>query len=268
VQLNSPSELILDLIPFDVRCIGDQNGSIIVSGSGGSNLTAFEFSLDSIRWQRGDIFPNLTTGVYTVYIRDYNGCVNSDTVSISASDPFDITFITPGDTTISYGDSITLSAMVSDSSSATVSWWNLYTNTVVVNGAYQTVQAPMNTIVYEFRAISPLGCEVDSSFRVMVNKQRSASAPAGFTPNGDGTNDSFFIQSDGKVSKIPVFRVFDRWGELVFEGVDILPNNPAQGWDGTFKNLPMNSGVYAWYAEIEYIDGHKEVIRGDVTLLR
>jgi hypothetical protein len=55
---------------------------------------------------------------------------------------------------------------------------------------------------------------------------------------------------------------------LIFSTENTVPNDPTTGWDGTFKGEKMNSGVYAWYAEVEYIDGFKEVLKGDVTLLR
>jgi gliding motility-associated-like protein len=139
---------------------------------------------------------------------------------------------------------------------------------MIVESVYDLTVRPANTTIYEFRAISPLGCESDSSLVVSVTKPRRAAAPGGFTPNGDGTNDSFFIQGDDKVSKVLVFRVYDRWGELVFSAENIAPNDAAAGWDGTFKGEKMNSGVYAWYAEVEYIDGFKEILKGDVTLLR
>ncbi|MCP4441075.1 MAG: gliding motility-associated C-terminal domain-containing protein, partial [Aureispira sp.] len=63
-------------------------------------------------------------------------------------------------------------------------------------------------------------------------------------------------------------RVYDRWGELIFEGTGLSINDASTGWDGTFKGKPMNSGLYAWYAEVEFADGHVEVIKGDITLLR
>jgi gliding motility-associated-like protein len=132
--------------------------------------------------------------------------------------------------------------------------------TVIVN--------PANETVYRFSATSPLGCEVDTSVIISVTKPRRAAAPAGFTPNGDGTNDNFFIQGDEKLEKVKVFRVYDRWGECVFFAENIAPNDPNLGWDGTFKGEKMNSGVYSWFAEVEYIDGFKEIIRGDITLLR
>jgi clan AA aspartic protease (TIGR02281 family) len=98
------------------------------------------------------------------------------------------------------------------------------------------------------------------SFEVLI--------PSGFSPNGDGTNDAFFIQGNDKLYKVKVLRVYDRWGECVFFAENIAPNDPNLGWDGTFKGEKLNSGVYSWFAEVEYKDGFKEIIRGHVTLMR
>ena len=89
-----------------------------------------------------------------------------------------------------------------------------------------------------------------------------------FTPNGDGANDLFLVQGGRGVQTVKTFRVFDRWGELVHEAVDVAPNDIAGAWDGRFKGKQMNSGVFVWYAEIEYTDGYVETLRGDVTLVK
>ncbi|MCP4441352.1 MAG: T9SS type B sorting domain-containing protein, partial [Aureispira sp.] len=75
-------------------------------------------------------------------------------------------------------------------------------------------------------------------------------------------------QGEKKVASINMFRVYDRWGNLVYEGTGLEVNDGSTGWDGTYKGKPMNSGIYAWYAEVEFVDGHVETLKGDVTLLR
>ena len=89
-----------------------------------------------------------------------------------------------------------------------------------------------------------------------------------FTPNGDGVNDIFYIQGGEKVEKVTTMRVFDRWGDLVFEGTGMEINDIQNGWDGTFKGKPCTSGAYVWYAEVLFKDGETKVLRGDVILLR
>ena len=89
-----------------------------------------------------------------------------------------------------------------------------------------------------------------------------------FSPNGDGNNDILMPQAGRGVSEILVFRIYDRWGEMVFEAIDMPANDPRTGWDGTFQGQPMNSAVFGWYLEVEYEDGFIEFRQGDATLVR
>lgn len=272
-QLGNPDALAVDAVASGVACVGDDNGSIQLSGSGGSTaLGQYEYSLDSANWQSGNLFPNLTNGDYTVFIRDNNGCIATTDLSVDAATEFFITSFTPSlvgiDTTIEYGDTIILSVELNDTNGVIFSWMDVNANLVLNDSTYELMANPANATIYEFSAVSPEGCMVDTSMTVRVTKTRVASAPTGFTPNNDGVNDAFFIQTDDKVTNVAVFRVFDRWGELVYEGTDLTPNDPQEGWDGTFRGKEMQSAVFAWYAEVEFIDGEKVTIRGSVTLLR
>ena len=189
-------------------------------------------------------------------------------MTVEPAEPFFITSFVPGDSTIEYGDTIALTATVNEPAGASFSWFNVSSNSALTDSTISINVSPANLTIYRFTATSPLGCEVDTTIIITVTKPRRASAPSAFTPNGDGTNDTFYVQGDDKVNKVKVFRVYDRWGELVYEGLDLRANDPTQGWDGSFNGMPMNSGTYAWYAEVTYIDGESEIIRGDVTLLR
>src|SRR6185295_2220503 len=60
--------------------------------------------------------------------------------------------------------------------------------------------------------------------------------PNAFTPNGDGINDTFGVKGEG--IKNFVMRVYDRWGEVIFES-----ENAKQQWDGTYKGKPAQSDV-------------------------
>lgn len=85
--------------------------------------------------------------------------------------------------------------------------------------------------------------------------------PNAFSPNGDLENDVLFVRS-AVATKI-LFRIFDRWGELVFETRD-----QNIGWDGTFRGKLMDPDTYDYYLEATCIDGEEKVIKGNVTLLR
>ena len=92
--------------------------------------------------------------------------------------------------------------------------------------------------------------------------------PNAFSPNGDGMNDVLILFSPGDVQQVKSFRIFDRWGELVFNRQNFLPNYAVNGWDGRFQGQKMGLGVYVYMAEVLLIDGRIEVVSGDVTLIR
>lgn len=85
--------------------------------------------------------------------------------------------------------------------------------------------------------------------------------PNAFTPNGDGNNDVLFVR--GPVIEKMLFRVFNRWGELVFEST-----SRSVGWDGTFKGRPCDPDVYDYYLEGICVGGEEALIKGNVTLMR
>ncbi len=85
--------------------------------------------------------------------------------------------------------------------------------------------------------------------------------PNAFSPNNDGENDKLFVRS--VVVAEVVFRVFNRWGEMVFETTDM-----SEGWDGTFRGKLMDPDVYDYYYKAICVDGQETIKKGNVTLLR
>ncbi|MBP6680758.1 MAG: gliding motility-associated C-terminal domain-containing protein [Saprospiraceae bacterium] len=61
---------------------------------------------------------------------------------------------------------------------------------------------------------------------------------------------------------------FDRWGNQVFEKLDFDPNVDTLGWDGTFNDEPMQPGVYAFSARLDFEDGKSEFVTGDITIVK
>jgi len=85
--------------------------------------------------------------------------------------------------------------------------------------------------------------------------------PNAFTPNGDGENDILYVR--GAILEKVLFRVFNRWGEMVFE-----TTNKDIGWDGTFRGKLMDPDTYDYYLNAFCIDGQEKIIKGNVTLMR
>lgn len=86
--------------------------------------------------------------------------------------------------------------------------------------------------------------------------------PNAFSPNGDGHND-IFRPRNNCIKDIDM-KIFNRWGNLVFETTDL-----TQGWDGsTPKGKNGNEGVYAYELSAKLFDGTDIIKRGTVTLLK
>ena len=268
ITLSEPTSLVLEGNTTGILCTGDSNGIVSLTASGGTLTSViYEYSVDSVNWQTGDLFTNLTDGIYTAYVRDASGCVAERALTVESADPFFIAAFT-ADTTIEYLDSMLVMADLNDTVGVNFAWnWSNDTSTLRTD-TLAFMLAPVETMIYTFTAENTNGCIVDTTLRINVTKPRRAAAPTAFSPNGDDVNDTFFIQGGSKVESVQVFKVFNRWGELVYEASNAVVNSSATGWDGTFRGQAAESGAYLWVAEVLFKDGHIEVLRGDVTLLR
>ncbi|MCB0629104.1 MAG: gliding motility-associated C-terminal domain-containing protein [Saprospiraceae bacterium] len=123
--------------------------------------------------------------------------------------------------------------------------------------------------MYTLRISDGGNCELVDSLRITVVPVRDLYVPNAFSPNGDGVNDVFYIQgSIGNRAQVNSFRIFDRWGSLVFERRDVPLNDPTAGWDGRGISLGNSTELYIWIAEITLTDGTRSSLSGEVSVLR
>ncbi|MCS6934101.1 MAG: PKD domain-containing protein [Chitinophagales bacterium] len=97
--------------------------------------------------------------------------------------------------------------------------------------------------------------------RIYIRFTKMIGVPNAFSPNGDGINDVVKVEGKGIVKL--VFRIFNRWGEKVFESTD-----QSIGWDGYYKGVLQEMDAYAYYVEAELINGENVLLKGNITLLR
>jgi gliding motility-associated-like protein len=91
--------------------------------------------------------------------------------------------------------------------------------------------------------------------------------PNTFSPNGDGRNDVFYVRGKG-LERVKTLRVFNRWGEIVFEQKDFPVNQESYGWKGDYKGQKANPDVYIY--QVEVFCDNSEIIRfeGNVALIQ
>jgi len=130
------------------------------------------------------------------------------------------------------------------------------------------VSKPLYTTTYQLVGISEYGCKDTDSVTIKVLCDKSqVFIPNAFTPNGDGQNDVFFPRGVA-ISNIKSFRIYNRWGELVFEKLNININDESNAWDGTFRGIKQDPGVYMYMMDAICESGEEITWKGDVTIIR
>ena len=91
--------------------------------------------------------------------------------------------------------------------------------------------------------------------------------PNAFTPDGDGINDKLVLQGKG-IRMVKSFRIFNRWGEVVFEKVNFNPGDPAYGWDGKVRGKEASPDVYVYVCEVICEKGLPTIFKGNTAILK
>ena len=133
------------------------------------------------------------------------------------------------------------------------------TGSTEMNPIHQYKRTGLYTVC--LTAFSPTGCADTFCRQVPAEVRVACDVPNAFSPNGDGENDILFVRG-GAITSLR-FRVFNRWGQLVFESTSL-----QNGWDGTFNGAPQEADAYAYMLSATFIDGNTFQKNGNVTLLR
>jgi gliding motility-associated-like protein len=88
-----------------------------------------------------------------------------------------------------------------------------------------------------------------------------------FTPDGDGVNDRLIVQGKG-ISVIRSFRIFNRWGQVVFDKANFPPNDVSSGWDGRINGNAASPDVYVYTCEVVCEDGTVYTYKGNVAIVK
>jgi gliding motility-associated-like protein len=254
----------VDIAVIDLQnllCNAQPTGSVTVEGRGG--VGPYEYSVDGVFFQVDPRFANLPAGDYEFTVMDANGCVQ--TTKARLTEPVAL-FVDAGqDQTIQLGQDARLRAIASQNG-VRFEWTP--GNTLNCVECPNPIARPTSTTSYTIVIRDDNNCEARDSVTISVSPIRPLYIPSGFSPNGDGINDYFTLFGGPGARQILLLRIFDRWGELVFETRNAPLGEEVSGWDGTLKGKPMNPNVFVYYAEVEFIDGAVVVYTGDLTLAR
>lgn len=202
--------------------------------------------------------PQSAQGTYTVTYTHLN-CNSTGYGSVSLLSGVALSDISASATVIQFGDSIQL--MVSG---ATYYEWVPQNGSLSNDFAPNPTVKPKDSVVeYTVYGSNEYGCKDSAKITLQVKYDEVEYIPNAFTPNNDGLNDVFKI---GKMQfkKLIDFTVYDRWGKEMYHNA----YDPNQGWDGTYKGVKQDMGVYYYSIQVEMANGKTRLIKGDVTLIR
>ena len=183
------------------------------------------------------------------------GCTGTDSITFQVRPAAKLIDVS-ADFMLKYGDQIQLNAggvkYYTWTPTAQLDYPNNYNPTVT----------GLNPTTFTVVGMNEYGCTDTAYVKMDIDYTMHEMIPTAFSPNGDGRNDVFSVKNM-KFQRLVEFRIYNRWGQEVFG-----TNDYKAGWDGTFKGVPQEVGVYNYIIRIVIPDGKQRVYRGNVTLVR
>lgn len=194
---------------------------------------------------------------YIAHVVDSNNCTNSTTITAYIIKEL---FLSDFDTIVALGDTVYLP---------------LYINPAFYNLSWTPEEElscldcappyviPLEDLSYHLDISDKFGCfTTEADYIIKVHPETFVVLPTTFTPNGDGVNDIIFIKGWG-IKEVLEYKIFNRWGELVFETDDELV-----GWDGYYKGVLQNNDIYVYKVQVIDWRDEEQVLEGHINLVR
>lgn len=250
----------------DIVCI---NSPLLLQGSTAVSDTALTWSWNlgngqTSSQQNAQVTYN-STGIKTITLTAKNkiGCEANTTTDVNVVPLPNINIF--ADPTILLGNGIALPVTYSRN----VVTYNWTPSTALSCTDCPSPYAnPKFTTKYNVAVTDSNGCASSRDITVtVVCNNSNFFIPNTFSPNGDGQNDVFYVRGRG-IERIQSIRIFNRWGQPVFEKRDFMANDKSAGWDGTLKGKPAEQDVYVYVIEVICENATIIPFRGNVALIR
>jgi gliding motility-associated-like protein len=257
----APPQLIWSSV--QPNCPTLPNGIIRIDSSWGG-APSYLFGLEGTPLQTTPLFTDLEAGDYTLIIEDVEGCKREYPITLASQSNLSIEL--DDDLSIQLGESIELNPVI-NANMPQIQWYP--PSFLNCDTCLNPIATPFITTTYQATLTDASGCTLRDEVTISVQQDLGLFIPNAFSPNEDGRNDRLFIYADASVISIEHFRVFNRWGGLVYERQDFLPNTEDNlHWDGNVNGNPASIGIYVYSLEARLLNGSIVTIKGDVLLSR
>ncbi len=259
--------------PDTIEICTPDSFTISITGYGSAFLWYNDKDTSVVATGTANAFYITDTTVFTVVAQPIQVCKPDTTYSVIYAHPVPEVTTAP-DTMILEG---TPAFIDGEALNSVTHWWE---PSALVPNPYELYNQiePIETVMLVLTGVNLLGCtDADTMWVYVVRRPPCTDSalfvPLAFTPNGDGINDVFYLYTHSIDLEVTVFRVYDRWGTLLFEATDVQ-FDPATGqsnvgWDGTYDGQLLRPDVYVYYVEYKCkVNDYVIMKKGDVTLIR
>jgi len=202
--------------------------------------------------------------IYTVVGYDSYQCY-TDTATVSIHMTPSPTVNVGPDIQVLTGSTLTLEAT---GSSDVTEWSWSPSDWLSCSDCSSPVCTPRSSMHYVVTGKTQYGCPASDTLSLkLICDEGRVYIPNSFTPNGDGKNEIFYIKGRG-IRIIKYLRIFNRWGEMIFQHANFNIGDPSAGWDGTFKGNPVETGTYVYLTEMICDNGETFPLKGSFIIVR
>ncbi len=252
--------------PSEPLCFGEQTTIAVTSASGG-NGAPYQFSVNNTSLSPLDrVVPVFGGQEVAISVYDFRGrgCSFDTTIFINQPPPVEVNL--PSEIEVQLGDSVRLSPDFFSTQPIDSIFWSpstYLTQTNIIN----PVIRPITSGTYTLTVRDANGCVGEDQVFIDVDKKRKVYIPNVFAPNSV-YNSNFRVFTGAGVRNINYIRIYDRWGELIYQADELAPGLGGAGnWDGTFNGRQVPTGAYVYLVEVEFEDDAVLLYRGDITVV-
>ncbi|MTB52201.1 choice-of-anchor L domain-containing protein [Lewinella sp. W8] len=215
----------------------------------------------------GDGLRDIFTGTHALVVTDALGCQLVDTFQMFDPD----VFVGEADEiTVRLGDEAELGVNTNRDPDALMTWeWANLPDSMSCVDCPNPMVRPLESFIAALTVTDSNGCVLQLRQNVLVDERELVYLPTAFSPgNQDGVNDRFVVFGrEDFVQQVNFLRIFDRWGNLLFENDNFPVNEESSGWDGTIRGKSAPPAVYVFSVSVTLYDGTTEVIQGSFVLV-
>lgn len=207
-----------------------------------------------------------TTTIYKVIGSDARNCF-SDTGMVRLK-VYPIPTVDAGENlTVNIGKIVTIKPRISDDVTE-VNWTPKTWVISSTNDLPDLTLKPKETTQYNIEVKNPGGCRSTDNVTVFVTCDgTNIFMPNTFSPNNDGANDVYYPRGVG-LFNIKGLRIFNRWGEIVYERNNFKANDASAAWDGTYKGTKLTPDVFVYTIDIICDNGSILTFKGNIALIQ